>query len=726
MNEVLLKKRLTGLISYYKGSKEEFMPKVIEDTLERCTMSEYMLEKYIEARNAEIKKEMQKEKGEPTDLFSLVEMFAKSKNPSSYRFRSRAICNFVFPKSIPRPFPEDTDKIDMETKAIDELHMGDQVAGDDANSVADQILLDAQLEEDRRAALEAAVDDAVQAELPPASTLLGTAAATAVAGAGAAVAMAGEAIGDALADAAEGAADAASAITGAVTGAVQSILPGADADAEGEELEGTEVRRVEPANPSQLKKQFGGGDDNIESVDATVLAPTAKPVAERPLTYEELIVRAMTQLRANRLNYLRLDADAPEKRLAYYSPKLDAILRRIATSPGPTLVYSQFKTVEGLGVLGIALEANGYDEIKLAGRADTISEMRLSPESIASIKKGPRGANRYITFSGEGTKEQRAVTLAIFNGNFAALPRNIATVFEEYDASVEDKTQTYTALANRHGEICKVIGITGAGAEGISLKCVRQVHIMEPYWNMVRLDQVKGRAIRICSHADLPSEERNVSIYTYVSVFSAEQITSTTATGALRVDHTILMRDNNMTSDENVYQVSSRKQRINEALLKVMKEAAVDCRMNSADNESDLSCFITDTTNPKIPMFFPDLATDRTETAATLAAAPASTAPAGGEASAISAAALAPGGKPVKSTMLAQTITLGKAGGEKTTYILRKKSESTVNEYYLLPLNSYQLTRPIAIGEIKQSPVDGRYMGFKLYGEGETVELDGQ
>jgi hypothetical protein len=429
----------------------------------------------------------------------------------------------------------------------------------------------------------------------------------------------------------------------------------------------------------------------------------------------------MTQLRANRLNYLRIDADSPEKRLAYYSPKLDSILRRIATSPGPALVYSQFKTVEGLGVLGISLEANGYEELRLSGRADVLSEMSLSPESIVSIKKGPRGANRYITFSGEGSKEQRAVTLAIFNGNFAALPRNIATVFAEYDATVEDKTQTYAALANRHAEICKVIGITGAGAEGISLKCVRQVHIMEPYWNMVRLDQVKGRAIRICSHADLPPEERNVSIYTYVSVFSAEQITSTTATGALRVDHTILLRDNNMTSDENVYQVSNRKQRINEALLKVMKEAAVDCRMNSADNESDISCFVTDTTNPKTPMFFPDLAIDRTETAATLAAAPAPTA---GEASAISAAALAPGGKPVKSTMLAQTITLSKAGGEKITYILRQKAPDKVNEYYLLPLNSYQLVRPIAIGEIKQSPIDGKFMGRKMYGEGETVELD--
>ena len=47
--------------------------------------------------------------------------------------------------------------------------------------------------------------------------------------------------------------------------------------------------------------------------------------------------------------------------------------------------------------------------------------------------------------------------------------------------------------------------ITASGAEGISLKNVRFVHIMEPYWHPVKR-QVIGRARRICSHADLPKD----------------------------------------------------------------------------------------------------------------------------------------------------------------------------------------------------------------------------
>jgi SNF2 family DNA or RNA helicase len=42
-------------------------------------------------------------------------------------------------------------------------------------------------------------------------------------------------------------------------------------------------------------------------------------------------------------------------------------------------------------------------------------------------------------------------------------------------------------------------------AEGITLKKVRNVYIMEPYWNPSRIEQVIGRAIRIGSHAKLDS-----------------------------------------------------------------------------------------------------------------------------------------------------------------------------------------------------------------------------
>ena len=65
---------------------------------------------------------------------------------------------------------------------------------------------------------------------------------------------------------------------------------------------------------------------------------------------------------------------------------------------------------------------------------------------------------------------------------------------------------------------------TKTGAEGIDLHNVRQVHIIEPYWNPVRLKQVRGRAVRVNSHRKLPKADRTVDIYTYVAEAKEEQL----------------------------------------------------------------------------------------------------------------------------------------------------------------------------------------------------------
>ena len=66
--------------------------------------------------------------------------------------------------------------------------------------------------------------------------------------------------------------------------------------------------------------------------------------------------------------------------------------------------------------------------------------------------------------------------------------------------------------------------ITSSGAEGINLKNTRYVHIIEPYWHPVRVEQVIGRARRICSHQDLPLSERNVKVFIYLMTFTQTQL----------------------------------------------------------------------------------------------------------------------------------------------------------------------------------------------------------
>lgn len=49
--------------------------------------------------------------------------------------------------------------------------------------------------------------------------------------------------------------------------------------------------------------------------------------------------------------------------------------------------------------------------------------------------------------------------------------------------------------------------------EGVSLFKTRQLHVMEPPLNEAALEQIKGRAVRYLSHADLPASERQVDIF---------------------------------------------------------------------------------------------------------------------------------------------------------------------------------------------------------------------
>ena len=138
-NELVLQKRLTGLISYYKGSKVEYMPRVAKDESVKCEMSDYVLSKYTTERIREISGEVKKDK-EKGDAFADVEVYAKMKNPSSYRFRSRALCNFVFPKSITRPFPDSAIEEEEETALVEDLEMAEALTDVDEDLAAEEFV----------------------------------------------------------------------------------------------------------------------------------------------------------------------------------------------------------------------------------------------------------------------------------------------------------------------------------------------------------------------------------------------------------------------------------------------------------------------------------------------------------------------------------------------------------------------------------------------------------
>jgi hypothetical protein len=268
------------------------------------------------------------------------------------------------------------------------------------------------------------------------------------------------------------------------------------------------------------------------------------------------------------------------KNLSNYSPKMIKILQNMQKfinsstqeSLGKILVYSDYKSDGGTGAFEQVLIANGYERY----------DHNSSP--IDKLIDTGHKKLRYTFITGDTNKE--------INKN------------------------AFNVEQNNFGEYIQVMMISKSGAEGISLTCVRQVHIIEPFWNNVRIDQVFGRAIRRNSHIQLDEDERNVEQYLYLSVFpdggnikdifafiqnSGWNITKDIDPTVPNFEEYLLDNhkdvyamvqkvlhiknmSNNTTSDQMIFEIMERKYNITEKLNDIIKESSVDCLKHTTDD----------------------------------------------------------------------------------------------------------------------------------------------
>lgn len=273
-----------------------------------------------------------------------------------------------------------------------------------------------------------------------------------------------------------------------------------------------------------------------------------------------------------------------EAALANFSPKMLKILKNIQAEgvEKNQLLYSNFRNLEGLGVFSAALKANGWQQYKVVKEAGQwVEDPALDADKPA-----------FAFFTGLEDAEEREYMRQIFNGvgfsdNFPA----------SLKASVESQPKKKMTL----------FMITAAGAEGITLANVRHVHIMEPHWNPARHDQVIGRAVRLCSHARLPVEDRTVRVSFYLSVFTDAQAKSSEGNNVVMVRRTDTATkryegdpvDVFMSTDEYLYEKTWEKDRINSRISLLLKQAAVDCEVHRKLHSREkpvISCMRFDST----------------------------------------------------------------------------------------------------------------------------------
>jgi hypothetical protein len=136
---------------------------------------------------------------------------------------------------------------------------------------------------------------------------------------------------------------------------------------------------------------------------------------------------------------------------------------------------------------------------------------------------------------------------------------------------------------NVNGEKVKVILISQAAAEGLDFKNVRQVHILSPWYNMNRIEQIVGRGVRNLSHCDLPFEKRNVEIYL----------------------HSTKPKGDEEPADLYLYRYAEKKAIQIGQITRLMKEVAVDCILNISQTDLTVEKLLENAANKKIKIQLP-------------------------------------------------------------------------------------------------------------------------
>ena len=338
--------------------------------------------------------------------------------------------------------------------------------------------------------------------------------------------------------------------------------------------EGDKIGDVLERNAGEDILDIVSVEEELANVDGKHEQDDEAKVVEKRKTnrdgeYEKRIKKAITALRERSAEYL-----SPEG-LDIYGRKFLKMYHNITSGEnrGCHLVYSQFRTLEGIGVFAMVLEQNGFAKLVLKQDENSIWRIVENPED--------EGKPKYALYTGTESSEVKEMTRLIFNGDWEKLPDSIKTTLKEQ------------APNNNYGEIVKVFMITSSGAEGISLRNCRFVHITEPYWHPVRMEQVIGRARRICSHEDLPIEDRNVKVFLYLMTFTKEQQVPKVADkgmaskGLLEKDVSKIDKITPLTSDQALYEISNIKENINKQLLIAVKESAFDCALHSKPGDKE-------------------------------------------------------------------------------------------------------------------------------------------
>lgn len=235
------------------------------------------------------------------------------------------------------------------------------------------------------------------------------------------------------------------------------------------------------------------------------------------------------------------------------SKKVYQIIKKIKESNGPVLVYSKFEGLYGIRFIEESLKQNGFQQFKKSNDSSLLD-------------------GTYIKWTGN-----------------------------DRNNSYKD---IFNSLENKDGKIIKVFLMTSSGKEGINLMGIRQIHILEPWWNNTIIKQIIGRGIRICSHNHIDKKDfidtrfkkelrvfndRFVNVFKYYAFIDLRN--------SDKSKELIKKEMKYRSIDYKIKDKADNKEKLEKQLLLLLKEVAIDCDINYERNNEDILCYIDENHN---------------------------------------------------------------------------------------------------------------------------------
>jgi hypothetical protein len=240
------------------------------------------------------------------------------------------------------------------------------------------------------------------------------------------------------------------------------------------------------------------------------------------------------------------------KYLKYFSSKFYKCIKKLnklvdgKKGAQTAFIYSNLVKAGGMELFAEALKVNGYleyNEDNSKSEGYNISDNTLDSRTgltYEMFKKQKKPLNEF-----------HPATFIIITGGSDDSGEDIPEIKQKIIR------QVFNNIDNKEGTNIKFVLGSKVMNEGITLENVREVHILDVHYNLGKVDQVIGRAIRNCKHMALINDKYRfpkVNVYRYV-----------------------VSLNKGLSTDEVLYQKAELKYILVKRIERILKEVAVDC-----------------------------------------------------------------------------------------------------------------------------------------------------